>query len=188
MTDGRGNSFGWIPIQIKDETENRAKQMRAERDKKYGNIFSEFNTDERWVGDLGEIALDYWFTHKGIRDVKWIVDDAAGKADFITPSGTRIGAKTVKRKVAPQPDFTAQITAKHANEPVDQLFFMTYQIQERCMWLLGGISKDIFLREAIYYPAGEWVHPNYQVRQGHEIYNIGIDKLAAPADWIRSVL
>jgi len=64
---------------------------------------------------------------------------------------------------------------------------MTYEIAQRRMWLLGGINREQFLEEARYYGAGEWVHSNYQIRQGHEIYNIEIAKLVSPLSWINSV-
>lgn len=55
------------------------------------------------------------------------------------------------------------------------------------MWLLGGIDRERFLQGSRYYGAGEWVHANYHIRQGHEIYNIEIDKLVSPKDWITQV-
>lgn len=116
-----------------------------------------------------------------------MLDDAAGKPDFVTALNIRIGVKTVKRKVPPREDYTAQITARHAEEPIDHYFFMTYEIAQRRMWLLGGIDRVRFLKESRYYGAGEWVHPNYQIRQGHEIYNIEIAKLTSPTCWIAQV-
>lgn len=172
---------------IEPTHEEQAKQMRAQRDRQYGNIYTEAVTDERWVGDLGEKVFNSWFKHEQIHDFKWIVDDAAGQPDFVTAMNIRIGVKTVKRKVPPREDYTAQITARHAEEPIDQFFFMTYEITNRRMWLLGGMDRERFLREARYYGAGEWVHANYQVRQGHEIYNIEINKLIPPHSWITTV-
>ncbi len=64
---------------------------------------------------------------------------------------------------------------------------MSYEIAKHRMWLLGGIDRTCFLREARYYGAGEWVHDNYQIREGQEIYNIGIAKLIPPKDWIAQV-
>ena len=184
MTNSQVHPQGWISLLIAPKYEERAKQMRADRDIQYGNIYREAATDERWVGDLGEIAFNSWFKKKGIQDFKWVLDDAAGQPDFVTALKVGIGVKTVKRKVPPREDYTAQITARHTSEPIDQFFFMTYEIAERRMWLLGGIDKERFVREARHYRAGEWVHSNYQVRQGHEIYNIEIAKLTPPNDWI----
>lgn len=175
---------GWISVSIDPQYETRAREVRQERDRQYGNIFTEAETDERWVGDLGEIAFSSWLKHEGIHNAKWITDNAAGQPDFIIPPDVRVGVKTVKRKVPPRSGYTAQITARHAGEPIRQFFFLTYEFQKRQMWLLGGIDRDRFLAEARYYGAGEWVHPNYQVRNGHEIYNIEIEKLTPPKAWL----
>jgi len=161
--------------------------MRVERDRQYGNIYTEAATDERWVGDLGERAFNSWFKHEGIQGFKWVRDDAAGQPDFVTAQNVRIGVKAVKRKVPPREGYTAQITARHIEEPIDQFFFMTYEIAKRRMWLLGGIDRERFLMESRYYGAGEWVHENYQIRPGHEIYNIEIGKLIQPKEWITRV-
>jgi hypothetical protein len=69
---------------IAPEYEKRAKQMRAERDRQYGNIYAEAATDERWVGDLGEMVFNSWFKHEGIQGFEWVLDDAAGQPDFVT--------------------------------------------------------------------------------------------------------
>lgn len=187
MTNSQVHPEGWISVLIEQKHEERAKQIRRERDRKYGNIYATAATDERWVGDLGELVFNSWFKHEKIKGFKWVLEDVAGKADFITPLNITIGVKTVKRKVQPRTDYTAQITAHHAKEPVDQFFFMTYEIDKRQMWLLGGIDRTRFLREAIYYGANEFVHSHYQIREGHEIYNIDISKLISPKDWIAQV-
>lgn len=187
MTNSQVHPQGWISLLIAPEYEARAKRLRAERDKRYGNIYAEVASDERWVGDLGEMVFNSWFKHEGIQDFEWVLDDAAGKPDFVTALNVRIGVKTVKRKVPPREGYTAQITARHAEEPIDHYFFMTYEIAQRRMWLLGGIDRERFLQESRYYGAGEWVHASYQIRQGHEIYNIEIAKLTPPKRWIAQV-
>lgn len=158
--------------------------MRAQRDLQYGNIYAEAPSDARWVGELGEKVFDSWLKHEGIQGFAWILDDAAGKPDFVTANGIRIGVKTVKRQAPPREAYTAQITASHAREPIDHYFFMSYEFTARRMWLLGGIDRERFLRQARYHGPGDRVHDNYQIRPGHEIYNIGLDKLVAPDEWI----
>ncbi len=175
---------GWISVIIPTVHEQRAQRMRAERDRQYGNIYVEADTDERWVGDLGEKAFDSWLKHEGVVNCRWILDNAAGKPDFITAKNKSVGVKTVKRKVSPRVGYTAQITARHASEPIDYFFFLTYEFKQHRMWLLGGIDKQTFLREARYYAAGERVHENYQIRPGHEIYNIELTKLIPPQEWL----
>lgn len=188
MTNSQVHPQGWISLLIASEHETRAKQIRAQRDLQYGNIYSEAATDERWVGDLGEMVFNSWLKHEGVQGFRWVLDDAAGQPDFVTAMNTPIGVKTVKRKVPPRENYTAQITARHAEEPIDQFFFMTYEIAQRRMWLLGGCERERFLRQARYYGAGEWVHTNYQIRQGHEIYNIEITRLISPKDWLAQVI
>ncbi len=188
MSNSEMHPEGWISLSIDPKFELRAKQMRASRDEMYGNIFSENSTDERWVGDLGEIVFNSWLKHEGIENFHWVLDEAANQPDFIARQNIRIGVKTVKRQVPPKLEYTAQITARHVDEPVDQFFFLTYEIVRRKMWLLGGLARESFLASSRLYKAGEFVHPNYQVRQGHEIYNIEILKLIRPKEWLKQTL
>lgn len=174
-------------VDVTEDQELKAKLIRQERDRLYANLYREEASDERWVGDLGEIIFDAWSRDLVGERLAWIREDAAGKADFISSGGTSIGVKTVKRKVPPRLNYTAQISAKHADEPVDQFFFMSYEIAARKMWLLGGTDRTRFLKEARYFQAGEAVHQNYVIRPGHEIYNIEIGLLVEPQSWLRSV-
>jgi len=184
MSASETHPNGWISVPTAPRFVMWAKTIRAERDQQYGNIYRETETDERWVGDLGEIVFKSWLNHVGIAGFQWITDNAAGNPDFIMPPDTKVGVKTVKRKVPPRAGYTAQVTAQHANEPIDYFFFMSYEITKAKMWLLGGISKEDFLHHAVYYPAGARVHANYQIREGHEIYNVDIDRLTPPKEWI----
>lgn len=174
-------------IKVTEDQELQAKRIRQERDRRYMNLYREVASDERWVGDLGEIVFDAWSREQVGERLTWIRDEAAGKADFILDAGVGIGVKTVKRKGPPQPSYTAQISAKHAFEPVDQFFFMSYEISARKMWLLGGIDRSGFLDGARHYQAGEAVHQNYVIRPGHEIYNIEIKRLVDPSYWLKSI-
>lgn len=184
VTPSQIHSEGWISLSVEQRFEDWARQLRAERDQHYGNIYAEAGTDERWVCDLGEKVFDSWLKHAGVPDFEWVLDGAAGAPDFVTTEGIRIGVKTVKRQVPPQIHYTAQITARHAEEPIDQFFFMSYELLSHRMWLLGGVERGCFLSEARHYAAGEWVHPKYQIRPGHEIYNIEVSKLTRPMQWL----
>lgn len=170
---------GFIALTITDFMEEKAKEIRRIRDDKYGNIYQEEESDERWVGDLGEICINKWIKSFNLtpkEDFSWILENVSGKPDFIIGE-ISIDIKTVKRKVPPKPDYTAQITARHSNEKCNYYFFCCYEISKKKMWLLGGIQKNKFLEKAKYYSGGEWVHSNYQIREGHEIYNIEINEL-----------
>lgn len=180
------NQFGWIILDVPVMAEHKAIRLRKSRDEKYGNIYLEEETDERWVGDLGEYVFKSFLTSRGIskESYEWILENAAGKADFIMMDGSTVDVKTVKRKVQVQPGYTAQITAKHIDEDVEHYFFMSYQNKVRKMTLLGGISKSEFKKNAIYYGEGAQVHRDYIIRKGHEIYNIDVTKLIPPDQWL----
>ncbi len=156
--------------------------MRAQPDEPYGKIYAEVDTDDRWAGEVGEIGFCTWLRRQELTDFEWILEDVAGRPDFVL-GGSTVGVKTVKRKVRMQPHYIAQITARHAHEPVDYFFFACYEFRRQRLWLLGGIERDLFLRKACYYGRGEWVHAHYQIRPGHEIYNIEVSQLTPPAEW-----
>lgn len=178
--------MSFLYFDVTQEMISKAEEIRRDRDEKYGNIYEEVDTDLRWVGDLGEICFNSWLKHQGMKEFGWHIDNAAGKPDF-TLFNKRIDIKTVKRKVPPRSSYTAQITASHQNSPVDELFFCSYEYQINRMWFLGGISKTDFIKKAVYYKAGDKVHSNYTIRQGHEIFNAPINILLDPNAWLQGV-
>ncbi|MEV3961589.1 hypothetical protein AB0M34_11920 [Nocardia sp. NPDC050193] len=178
--------MAYIRGKVRDEFIEVAQQIRAKRDEQYGNLYKVADTDLRWVGEVGELCFNGWAESKTSLPVVWIKENAAGAADFLI-GGTPVGLKTVKRRVPPNNRYTAQITAKHATEPVDYYFFACYMHEVQEMYLLGGISREEFLRKARYYRGGEQVHAHYRVREGHEIYNIEIGKLTPPLPWLQSL-
>jgi hypothetical protein len=56
------------PVALVDDASiEAARTIRARSDSRYGNIYQEVTSDERWGGDLGEIVLDHWLTMKTFR-------------------------------------------------------------------------------------------------------------------------
>ncbi|SFS83763.1 hypothetical protein SAMN04487906_1826 [Zhouia amylolytica] len=178
--------MSFIYVDVTPEQIAKAIKIRKSRDEQYGNIYHEVDSDLRWVGDLGEICFNKWLKGKGLTGFEWHLDNAAGKPDF-TINGVKIDVKTVKRKVPPRMNYTAQITARHKDTPVDELFFFSYEFQIKRLWFLGGIKKKDFLKKADYFKAGDRVHSNYVIREGHEIYNAPIEILLKPDDWINDI-
>jgi len=174
----------WIYVKIPQKVIRKAKAIRSERDSKYGNVYAEADTDRKWVGEVGEIVFNRWLYREDI-DHEWILDEVKGNADFMIGE-IPIGVKTVKRKVPMLQSYSAQISARHAEEPVDHFFFCCYEIQTDKLVLLGGIEKGVFLEKATYYKDGDWVHSHYQVR-GHEIYNIDVAHLVSPSEWLDTI-
>lgn len=177
----------WLCYDVPLYWEEEAREIRKGRDLQYGNIYIEENSDLRWVGDLGEICFNSWMKDRGITELQWHRNNAAGAPDF-TINNLSIDVKTVKRKVPPKPSYTAQITAIHATHAIDELFFMSYEFQLRKLWLLGGLRMEEFISKATYFKENDYVHPNYQIRKGHEIYNAEISILEPPDIWINKLL
>lgn len=175
----------WIEIDIAEEEIEFAKRMRSRRDRQFGNVFRSRKTDERWVGEVGEMILHRWLLAQGL-SVEWLINNAAGRPDLEIEGGIRVGVKTVKRNGAPRPYYTAQITARHAEEPVDFFVFLSYDLPRKRMYVLGFISKESFLERAKFYGPGDKVHENYTIRPGHSIYNIEINQLTSALDWINT--
>jgi hypothetical protein len=176
-----------IIVNVSTETIAEAQRIRKERDEIYGNIFVERAGDMRWVGEIGEICFNTWLQQNTQLPIEWIqVQKAAHRPDFLI-NGIPVGMKTVKRQWPVKTGYTAQITAKHADEPVAHFFFASYEYPKRRLWLLGGATKEYFLDNAHYYKAGDKVHDDYVIRPGHEIYNIDIDLLTPPRQWIASL-
>jgi hypothetical protein len=179
---------GWISLPVDDEVVAYAKKIREDRDKLYGNIYEEVDTDMRHVGEIGEFCFDHFVNSYGTGLNRWLVDGkVTNEADFIF-AGKRIGIKTVKRNVDMRLSYDAQITAKHSSEPVDYYFFCCYETHKSNLIMLGGIEKSRFFDEATYYPEGSKVHANYTIRKNHEIYNIGVAKLMRPEDFVGTIL
>jgi hypothetical protein len=181
-------SNGFISIPVEDEVIEYAVSIRKDRDSKLKNIFQEKNTDMRHVGEVGELAFGHYLNQYRADLTKWLVDGkVTHQPDFIF-AGQKIGVKTVKRKVDMKMDYLAQITASHQHEPVDFYFFCCFETHTHELVLLGGIEKKRFLEQGKHWVAGEYVHANYQIRQGHEIITICVDQLIQPDRFIRGLL
>jgi len=180
----------WISIEVGEVVLNRARALRALRDERYGNIFGEAASDMRWIGEVGEIIMAGWLAERHTAGAGWAyywaTSKVCGEPDFWIGTSS-VDVKTVKRASAMKPEYTAQVTARHTQEDVDYFFFTTYIVSERKLLLLGGIDRAQFLSSARYYGAGQWVHTYYQIRPGHEIYNIGVANLTPPLIWLGEI-
>jgi len=178
---------GWILLPVTDEIIREARAIRARRDRLYPNIYEEEETDLRWVGEVGEICLFHWLRARAPGAGTWLRRRAAGKPDFLIRNHG-VGLKTVKRQVPFRASYTAQITARHAAEPVDHFFFASYEVPRQRLWFLGGTTRADFLENARYHGPRQQVHSHYVVREGHEIYNIEARYLTPPETWLSQLL
>lgn len=173
-----------VTFDVTDEMIAEAQSIRAERDSKYGNIFEEKETDMRFVGEIGEIIVNKALNMVCEEFTEWHTEDVVKQPDFTFCSRT-LDVKTVKRQVPVKPWFKAQITAKHSETPMDDILFACYEVPKKQLHILGIMEKNEFLQKATYFGEGEFVHENYQIRKGHEIYAIMISQMTPIRDYLR---
>jgi hypothetical protein len=190
---------GWLVFEIPESWEAEAREWRNRRDIQFSDrdVYDRADTDERWVGELGEMVFDWWLRSEGITDAEWIKDNPSGEPDFIV-AGWRIGVKTVKRQVSFKKEYCGQISERHMTaEPSDAYFFMSYQMTCwnprtrqgdpcRLMWLVGGCSAARFRRHAVLTrgPATDPCNPNYSIREGHAVYNCRENFFTPPREFL----
>lgn len=179
---------GWIWVEVSEADIERAQAIRRERDARgYRNFYDPTGKDAPWVGDLGEVIFDPWLRRQGAR-ATWLLDAPIGRPDFVLErKGIRVDVKAVKRNGPPRHDYTAGVTTNQKSAEVDHYFFLSYDMPARVMWLLGGLERECFMAEARHYKGGEWVHANYQIREGHQLSNMGVTMLIRPLDWLAVV-
>ena len=178
---------GWLEFFVNDRMIEEAKNMSDKGDNTYStNLYTEVETDWRWVGFLGELVFSLMCYELDI-PAKWHKELGAGKTDF-NIFDYSIGVKTVKRTVPMKLSYEAQISKRHADEPSTDYFFCCYEIETNRMIMLGGMKRKQYLEQAKFYSEGEFVHPKYQIRQGHSIYNLEVSKLTKPIDWLNNII
>lgn len=174
-----------ITREVTDEQIQNAQSIRADRDKKYGNLYKEKATDLRWVGDLGEVIINQLLCMCRPKDTVWHLEgDVCGKEDF-TFCGKTFDVKTVKRSVPVKLGYMAQISAKHISTKCDYLVFANYEYKTKKMNILGVMTKEDFIKRSIKFSSGDKVHDKYQIRSNHEIYAVYIYQLTPFRDFIR---
>lgn len=176
-----------VTFDVTDTEIALAKAIRKQRDRMYGNIYTETSTDLRWVGEIGEIVVNRALMMVDVENTTWFTREAAGKADFDF-RGDMIDVKTVKRKVPMRLNYEAQITQRHADKPYTTLLFTCYEYPKKKLHVLGIMSKNDFLGSAKLYKAGDSVHPNYTIRKGHEILSVRVDQMTPFREYLKSLL
>lgn len=183
------NQHGWFTTRVDDSAIRQAQVMMQNGDAIFANnLFVEETGDARWVGFLGEFLFNEWLGGMTAdENFVWFNDaDGAGLTDFQV-FGRGVGIKSVKRSVPMRPSYEAQISTRHAKEPSDYYVFGCYETSSRLFHILGAIGREEYLRKARHYRAGEYVHPKYQIRPGHEIYNAPVSILTPCDVWIREM-
>lgn len=177
-----------VTFDVSDDEIELAKKMRAERDAIYGNIYAERASDMRHVGDIGEIVINRALRMCRPDDTVWHDQlHASGDHDFDF-CGQSIEVKTVKRKVPLRPYYKAQITARHMAGAADWLVFCGYEFPKQQLHVKGVMHKDVFKEKAEYFKAGDQVHENYTIVEGHEIYAVTISDMMPFREFVKMAM
>jgi hypothetical protein len=174
----------WIAWVVPHDLQEQAKRLRQERDRLYPNRIFYGDTFCPWIGDLGEIVLDRWLRRRKVPAV-WFRDEPGGKPDFQIDQAT-VDIKTVKRQVAPRPEYEAGVDERHL-EHGDYFFFASYEVPTHTMTLLGAMERERLKRVARRFVHGENVHANYPIPEGAVLWNVYIEDLDPPRAWLDSL-
>ena len=182
-----GTASRFRPVGVPDAAIAHAKQIRAERDRRYANYFEPHETDDRWVGDLGELVARWWLARSRPVDLEALDrGDVHGLPDLVL-EGVAIGVKTAVRTVDPRPHYFAPVNAPHIDEPVAEFLFLSYNVRTCVMWILGGMARARFRELARFYPAGSVVPPAFRVSAPGVWSGVPISALTPPDSWLVGV-
>lgn len=180
---------GWLAGEPSKATIGRAMHRMAARDSEARSlgVRSHFESDLRWVGDLGEVAFDRWLRESlGIEPLHSWNGGVDGKPDFEV-AGHRVGLKTRYSNVTTRADFYAVVPAQHLDrEQEDEWFFANYETRAGRLVLLGGIDKVRFREEARFVDTGEPIGPTILAK--NPVWQLPVDKLEPPVRWFCHVL
>ena len=175
---------GWLASGVDDHTIERAKERMAKRDAeaRAAGVSSHFESDLRWVGDLGEMGLSHWLIEElGLEKFKH--HGGVDQLPDFDVLGKRVGLKTRYSNVATRADFYAVVPAQHlGRKQEDHWFFANYETTARRLVLLGGIDAPGFRAAARYVDTGELIGPS--VRARNPVWQLPITKLQRPVLWI----
>ena len=168
----------FITLQASDADVQNAISIRESRDQLYKNIYEEQDSDERWVGDLGEILFDRLMEEQGFV-YNWYNQLEAAKLPDFSIFGFDSDLKVNKRQALIMPHqvhYGCQISAEQAPYCTSRMFiFGNYCIEKKTLQILGAISKQRFMQIAVLRKKGEWVTPKYQLK--HDILDVTVKDL-----------
>ena len=119
----------WYIVAFEQETINSIKQDRCEKDKhQWGN---RFDSDTRWVGDLGELAFKDWLNEIGFPYNYWTNKQFKDTRDF-TVGRLEIDVKTIATNYFPKRSYSCQVAASQLkNEAVNTYVFSRYLLDKK---------------------------------------------------------
>ncbi len=164
-----------IVIDITDEQINLAKTKAEEM----GRLRNSIRRGEGNVaGFLGEIIFAKHFngTINNTYDYDVIV------------KGKKVDVKTKETTVIPEPYYFATVAGYNIKQKCDYYYFVRVNIKEKKAYLLGGLSKSGFYKEAIFYKEGD-LDPTSNLGWTFRAncYNVEISKLKQSKKFDKSI-
>lgn len=150
----------------------QAEARRFFKDQQLG--LNKFESQQRWMGYLGELAFREYLIQAGIEYEHHNTDSNKDLYDF-TVSGVKIDVKTTVRRRHPTLEDHAVVPLEQINNSYDALVFVSYDPTKGWAYLLGKISKDRFKKESILLARGERdpeegfmaIHSCYRIKAKH---------------------
>jgi len=115
-----------------------------------------FDSDNRWIGYLGEVAFKGWLDKMTVDYTWWNKERAADIQDFSVTGGLEIDVKTLSStKYFPKSHHGCQVAVKQLdNEGVDTFVFCTFILDSYEMVVKGWVSKEEFMEKSELKQAG----------------------------------
>jgi len=176
----------FFTMQVSEETENRAKRFRAERQQWLADAFAVSAERKPWVGDLAEIVLNDWLERYGVEKV-WYELDPRGKADFLI-EGITIEVKCLWTQSVPQMHWGVLVGTDRVYIKPDYYLWARYHQPSRTLHWQGAATAEHFLGIADYYDVGERL-PGGMLVEGHPVWHVdGSDWLSPFPAFMRRLI
>lgn len=176
---------GWLATYPSDASLSAARLQRFAKDSHHANLFEQAEGNDRWCGDLAELAFENWLTnlrlpfgHNGGVD---------SLPDFVV-AGVGVGVKCRTATTRFHPHFVVNVPDEHMRRRVgeDVLFFAAYEEKPNRLLLLGCLSREKFEAQATRTAASERIHDGLAAA-ANACWSVEAKELARPADFIRYV-
>lgn len=166
-------------VEFNDDEIADAVKRRSSKDKYVGK--NKFESGQRWMGYLGEVAYRRFLDSFG--HIDYIYHNIANGKDShdFTVDGKngkelRVDVKTTVRRRPPKDNDKAVVPEEQIDNPYNYLVFISYDPIEKVAYILGGMNKHNFKMTAEYMQEGQ-IDPVNNFKAIHSMYRTEVKKL-----------
>ena len=153
-----------IELPVSDEVLIKARKLAADMGSLKGSIQRGDGNIYGFIGELLHLQ-HYGGTH-----------DNTYEWDIVDPDGTKVDVKTKKTSVKPLPHYECSVTKSEKMQDCDAYSFVRVKNDLTVGWLLGTMSKDKYIKDAVHMEKGD-VDPSNGWICKRECYNMAISNL-----------